>query len=777
MQRIGPATEPAGFGRIATSDTARPRFWPWLWAAGLLIAVLLVANGKLLRGKAYPQWDAADFFGPSYSLVADHTRAHRLLAWNPWTSGGSPDFSEPELGTSSPVMLLTALVFRKPSGFVAYWMLIWIGGALGVLVFARHLRCPAWGALVAALGFAASGFIVGHAEHTSSLFSIAFLPWICWRLDDALLRTRYWSAVQAGVLYGLSALGGYPQFTILTPGFLVLWTIGRIFFADTVDGEAAFPSRGRARVLPAILALVLVGVVGCLILCPPYLGFMTETHGYSDRVGPRSRIESISSNILPAGAIATLASPYLFLLSYPGLPERLWPNSDISMCSIYSGAVVTVMGVLALLRRSRWRHWLGLMAIVYLCCSLGNQLPLRGWLYDYMPPTRYFRNASMFSVYSIFLLCVLAALAARDLEKAMDPKDTEARDFVMLSIVAASAAAIAFFMVIRRVQVRPWTYDLALIHLWIVWLGVVLAGFLLVLRVASVRRFAQILVVIAVLDASLAILVDRPALYTSATVGWWKEMDHKHVASLDLTHEGLARQLSSPAEASIAQFPNSRNVPLKIPVLSSYAPLSNRFASSLVQDPVLPEFALGKNRIWFSQHGVRLAPSDFAYDKFSDASHLRRSPVLLLHNPEQMEALSFRKNVPPTDKGEDSASVANLDQVQPASPAAVDLLRYLPDFLQFRYQAPTDGWLMITDRWAPGWKAEVNGNPEPVYGADFLFRAVQVQAGMNTVTFRYQPRTWAASIIISWGTLLLFLICEAARFGKKLNHGLRLRTD
>jgi hypothetical protein len=770
MQRISPATEPAGLRRTATEDTARPRFWPWLSAAGLLIAVLLVANGKLLQGKAYPQWDAADFFGPSYSLVADHARAHRLLTWNPWTSGGSPDFAEPEQGTSSPVMLLTALIFRKPSGFVAYWMLIWIGGALGVLVFARHLRCPAWGALVAALGFAASGFIVGHAEHTSSLFSIAFLPWICWRLDDALLRARYWIAVQAGVLYGLSALGGYPQFTILTPGFLVLWTIGRIFFADTVDGGTAFTSRGRVRVVPAIIALVLVGIVGVLILCPPYLGFMTETHGYSDRVGPRSRIESISSNILPAEAIATLASPYLFLLSCPGLPERLWANSDISMCSIYSGAVVTVMGVLALLRRSRWRYWLGLMAIVYLCCSLGNQLPLRGWLYDYMPLTRYFRNASMFSVYSIFLLCILAALAARDLEKAMDPEGTEARGFVVLSIVAASAAAIAFFMVTRQVQVRPWTYDLALIHVWIVWLWVVLAGFLLVLRVASVRRFAQILVAIAVLDASLAIVIDRPALYTSATAGWWKEMDHKHVASLDLTHQGFARQLNSPADFTIPQVPNNRNVPLKIPVLNSYAPLTNRFAS-------LPEFALGENRIWFSQQVVKLAPSDFSYAKFTDAVHLSRSPVLLLHNPEQMEALSFRKNVPPTDQAENSATVANLDQVQPASPAAVDLLSYLPDFLQFRYQAPTDGWLMITDRWAPGWKAEVNGNPEPVYGADFLFRAVKVQAGMNIVTLHYAPRTWAASIIISWGTLLLFLICEATRIGRKLNHGLRLRND
>src|SRR5580658_6257466 len=86
----------------------------WIWAAVLVVVVLFAANGKLLRGKAYPQWDAVDFFGPSFSLVADHVRAHRLLTWNPWSAGGTPDFAEPELGTSSPILLLVAALFPKP---------------------------------------------------------------------------------------------------------------------------------------------------------------------------------------------------------------------------------------------------------------------------------------------------------------------------------------------------------------------------------------------------------------------------------------------------------------------------------------------------------------------------------------------------------------------------------------------------------------------------------------------------------------------------------------
>src|SRR5664280_3079962 len=113
-----------------------------------------------------------------------------------------------------------------------------------------------------------------------------------------------------------------------------------------------------------------------------------RTHGYSDRIGPRARAESIGSSILPAEAISTLSSPYLFLLNYPG-PGRIWPGSDVSMSDIYSGSVVVVLALFALLIRSPWRYWLAAVALFFLAASLGNQLPLRGWIYDWIPLTRF----------------------------------------------------------------------------------------------------------------------------------------------------------------------------------------------------------------------------------------------------------------------------------------------------------------------------------------------------------------------------------------------------
>jgi hypothetical protein len=37
------------------------------------------------------------------------------------------------------------------------------------------------------------------------------------------------------------------------------------------------------------------------------------------------------------------------------------------------------------------------------------------------------------------------------------------------------------------------------------------------------------------------------------------------------------------------------------------------------------------------------------------------------------------------------------------------------------------GWLLVTDRWGPGWRAEVNGRPAPVFGGNFIFRAIEAR--------------------------------------------------
>ena len=736
----------------------------WLLAAAILVVLVLTTNYALLMGKVSPQWDALDFFGPAFSLVSDHIRAHQLLLWDPWTSGGTPDFAEPELGSTSPVLLAAAAVIRHPrTGFVTYWMIVWIGAGLGMLGLTRHLRCPWWGGVITSLGFVSSGFFLNHAQHMSSLYSIAFLPWICWRLDDALLTKRYWSAAQAGVLYGLSALGGYPQFTIITSGFLALWTIGRFLFPEDIESEAGLQA-GKPRFLQALLKLSLVGVIGVLILCPSYLGFMTETHGYSDRVGHRSRIESTTSNFLPAGAISTLASPYISMLAHPSVPNRLWPASDVSMSSIYCGSVVLILAVMALLQRSAWRWWLAFLIVLFLCCSLGSQLPLRGWIYDLIPATRYFRNASMFSAYGIFSVDILAALATRDLSASRGVTSRKPLVFFVISTTAAIASVVVFSGLTAGFGKPPFDYHLAVIQLILTWWVIALLGFLSVVQVVSWRQAFQALVVIGIMDAAMTIIVSQPVMYGPSTNAPWRIMADKHVTDIDLTSMGMQRYFKIPPSIADVDVPSNENLPFKVPTLDSYIVFGNRFGSAFNDDPSLISFALGDNRTWFSPSAAQLPPADSLFNVFAALLRERHSPLLVVHTADEMRKLSVNDGAQgaPSEQ-QQSTTNASLNQLAPASPIRVQLNTYTPNALAFTVTAPSAGWLMVTDRWAPGWKAEVNGQPATVYGADFLFRAVRVNPGNNVVRFWYEPRTWLPSLIVSWGTLSLFLLMSLIR--------------
>lgn len=717
----------------------------WLLAAALLLAALALGNAGLLRGKAAPQWDAADFFGPQFALAGDQLRAGRLVIWNPWIGGGTPDYAEPELGSTSPVLLAVSFLFTNPqAGYVTYWMLVWAFGGIGMLLLTRSLGCPAWGGAVAALGFVASGFYTGHAEHMSSLYAASFIPWIVWRLDAGLRRRDWWCGVQAGALYGLSALGGYPELTILTPGFLALWALGR----------ALWPNAGRpqprvgSRLAFASLLLTVAILLGCVILSPAYVPILRDGRGFSDHLGQRARTVAISSNLLPAGALSTLASPYLATLNLP--PHPVWPETDVSMTSVYCGSMALLLAAYACRRKHPWRCWLVLTAAFFVVCAFGSQLPVRGWLYDVAIPTRYFRNPAIFRVYAIFIVEVLAALAARDIAEAAAEKADRARLWV-LSIVLASSAAVSFAVVLRLAGKETPELTAGIAQFVIVWGGAVILGGLWWKRALALPRFAALVAALALVDAALSLYVSRPTLYTSATTAWWRAMAERRNPDSGHAQSGLRRDLHNAPELGV--YPNNRNLPLKKSVFDSYLVFANRFQERLAADSVLSRAAVGPDRLWFSKTADWRAPDDATFARFAErVRNLAGAPVLILHTPEQMLALAPRSSVRPARPDQAPAPALTAPACIPAD---VSNLSYLADSLSFRYTAPAEGFLLITDRWARNWEATVNGRSRPVLGANFIFRAVRVTPGANDIALRYRPRLFWPLAIVSWCTLIL----------------------
>jgi hypothetical protein len=121
----------------------------------------------------------------------------------------------------------------------------------------------------------------------------------------------------------------------------------------------------------------------------------------------------------------------------------------------------------------------------------------------------------------------------------------------------------------------------------------------------------------------------------------------------------------------------------------------------------------------------------------------------VVHTPEAlMDGVS--------SQAEDRSSEASLiAQLPPAIRIPVEVMAYDPDELVLQFQAPADGWLWVTDRWARGWRATLNGRSVRVWGGNFIFRAVKVEAGPNELRFAYHPFGFPWLAVIGWGALCL----------------------
>ena len=64
---------------------------------------------------------------------------------------------------------------------------------------------------------------------------------------------------------------------------------------------------------------------------------------------------------------------------------------------------------------------------------------------------------------------------------------------------------------------------------------------------------------------------------------------------------------------------------------------------------------------------------------------------------------------------------ANRAQLNPAAPIAVRWVRYDNRELAFDVTCPRDGWLLVTDRWAPSWRVLVNDRPSKVWIGNLVF--------------------------------------------------------
>jgi len=352
------------------------------------------------------------------------------------------------------------------------------------------------------------------------------------------------------------------------------------------------------------------------------------------------------------------------------------------------------------------------------------------------------------------MLCVsvLALVALGDIQDAIGKRGRKIWiQLVASSIVIAAAAIASYVHFVSKVQVQTANYHWANFILAVLWTAAVVAA-LSGLESRSRRALPMLLVIVAVSDAFLTFQISRETVSSNGPgLAIWKKIDKTHNSSLmlkDLDRRGIFRPVPD-------NYWHNKNIPMKVASFVNDDTMRNRFQMNFWNHPVLMDMSTGQNRIWFSKMVSVAAPTSDAYEAFVARSEALNNPVLVVHPPQSMREI---RGLPEEGLQSVASSDLAIRNLPPAEHVSLRVLRYSPNHLDMTVVCPSAGWLLVTDRWAHGWRARVNGKLAPIFGGNFIFRAVQVQEGANTIEFSYRPIGFPVLLILSWGTLATVLI-------------------
>ncbi|HEY8293537.1 MAG TPA: YfhO family protein, partial [Thermomicrobiales bacterium] len=126
--------------------------------------------------------------------------------------------------------------------------------------------------------------------------------------------------------------------------------------------------------------------------------------------------------------------------------------------------------------------------------------------------------------------------------------------------------------------------------------------------------------------------------------------------------------------------------------------------------------------------------------------------------PEALSALNTPAFTPCRFATVQSTQVALPPAASTGCAGTATITSYETNVVKIRADAQSDGLLVLSDDYYPGWKVRVDGREQTLYQADGIFRGVQLSAGTHEVEFFFRPESVILGGIIS----LISLLCAMA---------------
>lgn len=670
----------------------------------------------------YEPGDFSETFGVFRDLSYRALLEGRLALWADCLWSGYPLHADPQAQTFYPPKWLTFAALRLQGyghfpleALAAETALHYLFTSLFFFLFlcSRQLRPAA--SVLGAVTFTYGGYLTGYPPLQNAVLATNLWLPLALLCAGHLAESRQPRdlAFTALTLAG-AFLAGHPQTFV----FVALVTIVYFIFRATRNTQHAIRPTSYALPLAALIVLTAALSAAQLLTTVEFIGQSTRASVPFEQAGHGFPFQDVLSFFIPG------------FVSY-------WNP-------LYVGLLPLGLAIFALrIPHAERRFWAGL-ALAALVIAFGTRAVAYDAAYWMIPGLALFRGAERLALIVSAALAVLAAFGADDALHALTRNDRRALNRIALAtgavfVVALFAVAVVTFGVYTDAMPQ-WSGLPERFGQWALMAGLALTAWLVRGRVPQLRRVVPALfIAVAVIDLFAA---NRPLNVRAPYVPYPPD---PVVAPL-LAETGFFRMQDDGRLAGHAGCGYGfREVDGVTPYrLAAY--------DRLLQRPETERWRLlGVKYVvtWraelFDANGQRIESEVVAQ---SEAVDEKGNPTRThrLRGEPQRAWLS-----PDLDAGE----------ALPAESAdTVTALRDMPGDIALRIEPPagTTQLLVVSEAYAPGWRAWVDGRPETVRAAHGALLAVIVPPGAHTVEFRYQPQSLTWGLVISGVGLLMSMV-------------------
>ena len=740
----------------------------------LLLGILIFAAfpDVLIGGRTFFYRDFSNFAYPVAHYYRDCFWRGEVPLWNPLNNCGLPFLAQWNTMVVYPPSLFYLLLPLEWSLAVFSLLHLFLAG-LGMYFLAHRWTGHRFAAAVAGVAFAFNGLTINFLMWPSHIATLCWMPWLLLTVERAWReggRRVYFAAL----LGALQMLAGAPETILLT------WLLLTAMWA----GQLWQGRRPRAAMFWrfTFVVLLVAGLAAAQLL--PFLDLLTHSH--------RDSNFAASQWAMPGWGWANFLVPAFF--NVEGGQGVFFQHDQYFTSSYYLGIGVLALAVLAAWQVRQPRIWFS-AAVVLLCLilALGDNGYLYGWLRHWIPALGFMRYPVKFVLLPVLLVPLLAAYAVKHL--AATSTINSVREQKKLLVIALSFLGLIALLLwfITLIPTNPPPYNQWAIAWPSAWSRALL------LTLTCVLVFAR----------------GRPSRFSSPKwmslglllVFWFDFMTHtprqNPTVSTSIYETDLIRSQLEQSEVSIkapvageGRAMLRRSTDLRLHTSSSNTPenevLQKRLGSfancnlldhlpkvdgfySLYPQPMTDYIA---TLFYFAPGGDLPRLADFLGVSLMSAPDgqlewVFRPTALPLATAGQQPLFAEARE---TLQG---LSEPNFDgrkvvYLPPSAKSAVSVIQstevniisrhYTAHRIELEVEARDAALVVFAQCNYHLWRAYVDGQPVPLWTANFAFQALQVPGGNHRVSLVYEDRNFRVGLAISAVTLLL---CPAFGWRRK----------